>query len=188
MYNNLSMKCPNCGYEQADGLAECASCQVIFAKLEAKKRRAGAGAEPGDNMPSSGTMGLIAKSILELRAKAARHIFSESGNEGAEPDQEVMNGLTARVSDAIRFIYTIEHFKGGLLHTVSSQLVCAKPREYQIQCMLIVMLTFNRELELAGIPADDVALDIEESDQGTQYLRMLLSPEQQKRLLSASPQ
>ena len=26
------MKCPNCGREQADGSAECSSCQVIFAK------------------------------------------------------------------------------------------------------------------------------------------------------------
>jgi len=178
------MKCPNCGYEQPDGSTECASCQVIFAKLEAKKRRAEAGAEAADNMPSSGTMGLIAKNILELRARAVRHIFAE----GAESDIEVMNGLTARVSDAIRFIYTIEHFKGGLLHTVSSQLVCAKPREYQIQCMLIVMLTFNRELELTGISADDVELGIEESDLGTQYLRMLLSPEQHRRLLSVPPQ
>jgi len=178
------MKCPNCGHEQADELAECARCQVIFAKLEAKKRRAEAGAEAADNMPSSVTMGLIAKSILALRARAVRHTFAEDGNEGAVLDQEVMNGLTVRVSDAIRFIYTIEHFRGGLLHAVSSQLVCDKPREYQVQCMLIVMLTFNRELERAGISVDDVELDIEESDPGTQYLRILLSPEQHKRLLS----
>lgn len=26
------MKCPNCGYEQPDGSAECASCQIIFEK------------------------------------------------------------------------------------------------------------------------------------------------------------
>lgn len=33
------MKCPNCGAEQADGLAECQSCQVVFAKWAAKTAR-----------------------------------------------------------------------------------------------------------------------------------------------------
>lgn len=27
------MKCPNCGYEQADGLTECQKCQIVFSKF-----------------------------------------------------------------------------------------------------------------------------------------------------------
>lgn len=30
------MKCPNCGFENAEGAAECGRCQVIFAKLAKK--------------------------------------------------------------------------------------------------------------------------------------------------------
>ncbi|NNN07485.1 MAG: hypothetical protein HKL90_16470 [Elusimicrobia bacterium] len=33
------MKCPSCAAECAEGALECASCGVIFAKLEARRRR-----------------------------------------------------------------------------------------------------------------------------------------------------
>lgn len=35
----FGMKCPNCGFEQPEGLAECGKCQIFFAKFAAKKAR-----------------------------------------------------------------------------------------------------------------------------------------------------
>lgn len=177
------MKCPNCGHEQADGLPECESCQVIFAKLAAKKKReaeaAAAGGAEGE-VPTSELMEEIDRDIRSLQLKAGAKVFPEATEGGGGPEPSAMQDLCATAGGTIRFVYTVERFQGRLLHTLSSQLVADKSKQYHIQCMLVAMMVLQKEVDDAGIKPDDVKFDIAESDRGTQYLRVLLTPDQHR--------
>jgi hypothetical protein len=53
------MKCPNCGFEQADGSAECQMCRIVFSKFRARQERpvAAATTAPLPEMPRPAASG-----------------------------------------------------------------------------------------------------------------------------------
>lgn len=128
----------------------------------------------------------IRELLREMQKLAAENILPASdGATMAGIDQATMLKHTAQLRKTIRFVYTIEESEAGRTHMVSSQLLLPKPEKYQIQCMLIVMLTMNQCLEEAGIDPQSVSFQIDKSEQGTHYLAMALSEAQHDQLMAA---
>jgi hypothetical protein len=71
-----------------------------------------------------------------------------------------------------------------MVHVVSSQLLKPKPEKYQIQCMLLAMLTLNQCLTDAEIDPNSVEFDIDRSATGTHYVAMSLSREQHEKMMA----
>lgn len=136
------------------------------------------------NAPSAAMFAAIDQTVRELQRKALRNVLPEQKEgEVAGFDEKKMRDQTASLHDVIRFVYTVEHQQDGFLHVVSSQLKRARSKKYQIQCMLVVMLVFSRELAESGVEQEDVKFQIDESELGTQYVCMLLTPDQHDQLV-----
>ena len=137
--------------------------------------------------PSVAMFRAIDDAITRLQRTALTNILPEQPQgtvKGFDPD--TMAGQTARLHDTIRFIYTVERHGFALLHIVSSQLLRPKSQKYHIQCMLVVMMVLNRQLDDSGIKQDDVSFDVDQSELGTQFVYMSLSPQQHEQLLERS--
>jgi len=128
--------------------------------------------------PSAAMHDAIASAIVELQNTAIENVIAE---ENQEFDPELMARLTVTVEKTLRMIYTVQQQEEGFLHTVSSQLTRAKGESYYIQCMLIVMLILQNELELIGTNADDADLQMDQSETDTLYIEMLLTPGEHNR-------
>ncbi|OUT57348.1 MAG: hypothetical protein CBB71_15630 [Rhodopirellula sp. TMED11] len=138
------------------------------------------------SLPPTSLMIEIRELLREMQVVAAENVLPASdGTSVPGIDQATMLKLTAQLRKTIRFVYTIEESDEGLTHRVSSQLLLPKPEKYQIQCMLIVMLTLNQCLEEAVIDPRSVSFQIDKSEQGTHYLAMALSKAQHDQLLAA---
>ena len=134
------------------------------------------------NTPSAEMYEAIEKAVRELQSKAMDSVISDgkdSDNTGFNAD--LIHGKTVTVQNTLRLIYTVEHCQNEFLHTISSRLVCNKNRKYHVECMLVVMLVLQRELEEVGIKQDDVEFQFDRSGYGTQYLYMLLDSGQHNR-------
>lgn len=117
----------------------------------------------------------IRTAILALQHVASQNILPLQQTEkvtGIAQDQ--MLRQSCHVRETIRYVYTIDESENGLVHTISSQLLRPKPEKYQVQCMLIAMLTLNQCLEESGIDPKSVEFNIDRSATGTHYVAMLL--------------
>lgn len=99
-------------------------------------------------------------------------------------DADAMNRQVVSLHETIRFVYTIEKDAERFVHIVSSQMLRPKPPKFQIECMLVVMLVLNRQLGEAGIKHEDVSFEVNQSELGTHYIYMFLSPAQQEQLVA----
>jgi len=134
--------------------------------------------------PSVAMFQRIRETVLALQKTAALNVQPITDGEHVTGfSEERMMRQTANVNETIRFVYTIEQHEEGFLHMVSSQLLQPKPQKYQIQCMLVVMLTWNQQLGDAGIQQQDVQFDVSQSELGTHYVAMVLRPEQHEAVL-----
>lgn len=134
------------------------------------------------NTPSAEVYDAIEKAVKKLQSKAKYSVISaENGSDNAGLDEDCIALETETVQNIIKLVYTIQQAQNEFLHTFSSQLVCNKNRKYHIECMLVMMLVLQRELEEAGIKPDDVEFQVDQSGFGTQYLYMLLDSDQQDR-------
>ncbi len=130
--------------------------------------------------PSVEMFAKINKAVRDLQCHAAQKIMpAKEPGKMTGFDERKMQDLTVTIDNVIRLAYTMEHYEEGILHTISSQLTCRKPRKYQIECMLVVMLTLNEELTEAGVNHDEVKFEITESELGTHYVGMHLNVGQQ---------
>jgi hypothetical protein len=129
--------------------------------------------------------GQIRSAILDLQRIASANILSlQQAQKLTGFDQDQMLRQSCHVGDTIRYVYTIEEAQDGLVHTISSQMLKKKNEKYQVQCMLIAMLTLNQSLEAAGIDPKTVEFNIDRSVTGTHYLEMLLSRAQHDQMIS----
>jgi len=127
----------------------------------------------------------IRDTILRLQQAAAENVFPlEKGNHLTGIHEEKMARQSSHVGPLIRFVYTIEESPTGLVHVISSQLLRPMPEKYQVQCMLVAMLTLNRQLSDSGTDPQEVEFDIEQSVTGTQYVMMSVTQEQHDRMLA----
>lgn len=139
----------------------------------------------GGGTPSVLMFQQIRDAVLSLQAVAATQIAKATdGRKIQGMLQAEMERQTQRVQETIRFVYTIEEDDGHFIHTVSSQLLARKPEKYQVQCMLVVMLTLNQQLEAAGIDPKSVQFDVSRSEMGTHYVTMALSSEHNAKVLA----
>lgn len=135
--------------------------------------------------PSVAMFGAIESTLLQLQQRAFGNIVSpETAAKPSEAEMQKMMEQTGTVYNLVRFIYSIERHDQGFMHVISSQLIGDKTEEFHVQCMLFVMLTLTRQLEEFGISEKEVSFDISESDAGTQYLYMLLNPNQHQLISS----
>ncbi len=129
--------------------------------------------------------GKIRSEILNLQRIASANILSlHQAQKLTGFDQNQMLRQSCHVAETIRYVYTIEESENGLIHTISSQMLKRKNEKYQVQCMLIAMLTLNQSLEAAGIDPKTVEFNIDRSVTGTHYLEMLLSQAQHDQMMS----
>ena len=129
--------------------------------------------------PSVAMFGEIDKAIIRLQRTALNNILPEQTDVAVRDfDTDTMARNIANLHDTIRFIYTVEKHEHGFLHIVSSQLLRPKKQKYHIQCMLIAMMVLSRQLSDSGINQNMVSFDVGQSEFGTQYVLMLLSPQQ----------
>jgi hypothetical protein len=135
--------------------------------------------------PSVAMFQAIDRGILDLQRKAIANVIPDQHGEIRGFDEQAARGSTVTLEQTIRFVYTVEQREGSFGHIVSSQLKRPKGKKYQIQCMLVVMLVLNRQLERSGIKPDNVKFEIDESALGTQYVVMILTAEQHGRIASA---
>ena len=134
-----------------------------------------------ENTPSEAIFGLINRGLRKLQAKALRNILPEQeAGKAVGFNVRRMEAQTITLQNVVRFVYTVERQGGGFLHVVSSQLIRRKSRKYQVQCTAAVMLLLNQQLAEAGMNREDVEFDIEESEMGTQYVCMLLGPNEHR--------
>src|SRR3989338_4767617 len=79
------MKCPNCGHENADGAAECLSCQVIFGKL--RERKETPPPEPSPEGPAAGKTSPLPKIfiVLAVASAAAWYFLKPAARQEAAP-------------------------------------------------------------------------------------------------------
>lgn len=139
----------------------------------------------GGGTPSVLMFQQIRDAVFSLQAVAATQIAKATDNGNIQGmSQAEMERQTQRVQETIRFVYTIEEDGSHFIHTVSSQLLARKPEKYQVQCMLVVMLTLNQQLEAAGIDPKSVQFDVSSSEMGTHYVMMALSPEHNAKVLA----
>lgn len=139
----------------------------------------------GGGTPSVLMFQQIRDAMLSLQANAAKHIEKVTDDRRIRGiSQAEVERQTRQVQETIRFVYTIEEDSDHFIHTVSSQMIVQKPEKYQVQCMLIVMLTLNQQLEAAGIDPKAVPFDISRSEMGTHYVTMTLSPEQNAKVFA----
>ena len=137
--------------------------------------------------PSAVMFQEIRNTVLALqRVAAARVIPGAVGEDGAGLSVDDLRNHSACVRETIRFVYTVEETEGGFLHTVSSQMLAPKPEDYQVQCMLVAMLTLNQQLSEAGLDPDDVGFEVSASEHGTHYLAMLLTAGQHETIVGES--
>ena len=137
--------------------------------------------------PSVAMFGGIEGTLMQLQRHAFNNVVSpKTAKNPSEAEMQKMMQQTGTIHNLVRFIYSIENHEEGFLHVISSQLIGKKSQEFHVQCMLFVMLTLTRQLEEFGINEKDVSFDINESDSGTQYLYMLLNPQQHEKIASKS--
>lgn len=135
--------------------------------------------------PSVAMFAEIRTAILDLQRVASHNIFpAEQCQKLTGFDQEEMLQQSCHVRDAIRYVYTVGECETGLVHVVSSQLLKPKPEKYQIQCMLVAMLTLNQCLADAGIDPKSVEFGIDRSPTGTHYVSMSLTRDQHDRMMA----
>src|SRR5687767_12837360 len=106
--------------------------------------------------PSVAMFQAIERGILDLQRKALADVIPDRQGELRRFSEKAALGRTVTVEQTIRFVYTVEQRDGGFAHLVSSQLKRPRGKNYQIQCMLVVMLVLNRQLAQAGIKPDGV--------------------------------
>jgi non-ribosomal peptide synthetase component E (peptide arylation enzyme) len=129
--------------------------------------------------------GQIRSEILDLQRIASANILSLKQAEKLTGfDQDQMLRQSRHVAETIRYVYTIEEAENGLIHTISSQMLKRKNEKYQVQCMLIAMLTLNQSLEAAGIDPKTVEFNIDRSVTGTHYLEMLISQSKHDQMMA----
>lgn len=134
---------------------------------------------------SSAMFGEIQDTIVRLQQAAAENVMPlEKGDHLTGINEEKMARQSSHVGQSIRFVYTIEESPTGLVHVVSSQLLRPLPQKYQVQCMLVAMLTLNRQLSDSGTDPQEVEFDIDQSVTGTQYVTMSVTREQHDRMLA----
>ena len=126
----------------------------------------------------------VRAAIIALQDIANSHIAKDDGKLHGTTQAEIEK-LTRSLWGSIRFVYTIDEEDGQFIHTVSSQLTARKPRKYQIECMLMVILTLNQQLEAAGIDPKTVTFDVAQSELGTHYVAIALAPEQHRALMAS---
>ena len=128
--------------------------------------------------PPAAMFGEIRTAILKLQRIASQNIFPVEQSQkitGIDQDQKLQQ--SCHVRETIRYVYTVEETESGVIHTVSSQLLKPKPEKYQVQCMLIAMLTLNQCLAESGIDPKSVEFSIDRSATGTHYVAMMLPRE-----------
>jgi hypothetical protein len=127
----------------------------------------------------------VRRAILDLQKVAAENILQlEQAQKLTGFDQNQMLRQSCHVAETIRYVYTIEEAENGLIHTISSQMLKRKNEKYQVQCMLIAMLTLNQSLEAAGIDPKSVEFQVNRSVMGTHYLAMFTSREVHEKLIA----
>jgi hypothetical protein len=123
--------------------------------------------------------------IRELQQIASQNILPlEQTQKVTGIDLEQMLQQSRQVGNIIRYVYTVEEAENGIVHTISSQLLKPKPEKYQVQCMLIAMLTLNQCLEESGIDPKSIEFTIDRSATGTHYVAMLLPPEKHTQMMA----
>jgi len=127
----------------------------------------------------------IGNAVADLQGKALRQILPDKKDDAPGRDEDAVRELSIVLHHTIRFIYTIERSGDDFLHVISSRLTAPRTRDYQIRCMLHVMLVLNAQLADAGIKSEEVQSEVVHSDTGVQYYALSLSPPQHK-LLAAS--
>lgn len=134
--------------------------------------------------PPVAMFGEVRTAILDLQRVASQNIFPlEQTQKVTGIDQEQMLRQSRRVCETIRYVYTVEESEDGVVHTISSQLLKPKPEKYQVQCMLIAMLTLNECLKESGIDPKSVEFNIDRSATGTHYVAMLLPRDKHDQML-----
>lgn len=135
--------------------------------------------------PPAAMFGEIRTAILDLQHIASQAVLPlEATQTVAGIDQDQMLRQSCHIRETIRYVYTIEESENGLVHTISSQLLKPKPEKYQVQCMLIAMLTLNQRLEESGIDPKSVEFNIDRSETGTHYVAMLLPREKHDQMMA----
>ena len=148
-------------------------CAVVFLLL-----RRGA-------TPPAAMFAEIRTATLDLQRVASQNVFPVGQNQKVNGiDQDQMLRQSCRVRDTIRLVYTIKESETGLVHFVSSQLLKPKPEKYQIQCMLVAMLTLNQCLEDAGIDPKSVEFNIDRSATETHYVAMSLTRDKHDQMMA----
>jgi len=135
--------------------------------------------------PPAAMFGEIRTAILDLQQVASQNILPlEHSQKVTGIDQDQMLRQSCHVRETIRYVYTIEESENGLVHTISSQLLRPKPEKYQVQCMLIAMLTLNQCLEESEIDPKSVEFNIDRSATGTHYVAMSVPREKHDQMMA----
>ena len=135
--------------------------------------------------PPAAMFAEIRTAILDLQRIASQNVFPiEQRQKVTGSDQDQMLRQSCHVRDTIRYVYTVEETESGLVHTISSQLLKPNPEKYQVQCMLVAVLTLNQCLEESGIDPKSVEFDIDRSATGTHYVAMLLPREKHYQMMA----
>lgn len=133
--------------------------------------------------PSVSLIMAIETAIMQLQQRAFQNVITEDAvSEPNEAQLQAMEHQKMSVQNLIELIYSIEHHEKGFLHVISSRLTVQRPKEFQIQCMLFVMVILTRQLDEFGISEKDVSFDVDQSELGTHYLYMLLTTEQHAKI------
>jgi hypothetical protein len=136
--------------------------------------------------PPAAMFAEIRTAILDLQRVASQNIFLVGQTHKLNGiDQDHMLRQSCHVRETIRYVYTIEESESGFVHVISSQLLKPKPEKYQIQCMLIAMLTLNQCLADSSIDPKSVEFNIDRSATGTHYVAMSLTRQQHDQMLAS---
>lgn len=134
--------------------------------------------------PSMAMLGGIDSTVRNLQRTALDRLDTDPSGENPFDEQQMLR-QTATVQGTIRFVYSIERSEGVFLHTVSSQLVSRRSKAYQVQCMLVAILTLQRQWTAAGLSGTEVPMRIEESARGTHLVFLEFTPERHERFRGA---
>lgn len=129
----------------------------------------------------------LSAGLLTLQRRAFKNVMSPPDEGHRLPSRKDLQQSHFNTCQQFGIVYTIAHENGSYIHTISGK-APGRPRKFVIESMLILILELTRQFEEAGYQFDEAGhgdspkLNIAESELGTQFIELLLTPEQHERL------
>lgn len=135
--------------------------------------------------PSVEMFRTIEKTICQLQRLAVENVFQhQPDGQLSKAEEEAYKRQSAMIGEIISFVYSIEKCDDNVAHLISSRLHCEKSEKYHLQCMSVAILLIVHQLNACDISEKDVGFELKRSDQGTQYLGVMLTAEQHEKLVA----